>query len=342
MKLRKPKSEPRNESENGSPPPQPGRPVRSACEFRALAFSLIELLVVMALLSVIIVGLMLMFSQVQRAFRTGLTQTDVLAAGRVAGDMLGRELEQITPVNQPRWINPANPVQTANFNFYARIPSDANYNAPFVQPIPGSPLGSKLDVTIGRTNLIHDLFFVSKRNQDWVAIGYFVRTNNPQTGVLGLSPLGVGTLYRFETNATPLSGRSVGNMFNEFSLARFNEQRATKLVDGVIHFKVRAFDTNGAWMVTNNATSFFAGDDLTTPRTWKDVGGEVELYEFWSNAVPATVELEMGLLEDKVWQHFQALPTIAAQTRYLTNQTGRVHLFRSRVPVRNVDPVAYP
>jgi type II secretory pathway pseudopilin PulG len=286
------------------------------------AFSLIEILVVVALLSVIIIGLMAMFSQVQKAFRIGYTQTDVLAAGRVASDMFSRELEQITPANQ------------SGPNFFALIPHDvATYNTPFLQPLPGG--------TLDRTNLIHDLFFVSKRNQEWVAIGYFVRMNYLSNNLLNLSPLGVGTLYRFETNATALSGRSVSNMFKEFNLARVNEQRATKVVDGVIHFKVRAYDTNGAWMRTNSAINFFAGDDLTTPRSWPDVGGEVELYTFSSNAVPGTVELEMGLLEDKVWQRFKALPTAAAQYRYLTNQAGRVHLFRQRVPVRNVDPVAY-
>lgn len=305
------------------------------CDRRAFrAFSLIEILVVVALLSVIIIGLMAMFSQVQKAFRTGLTQTDVLEAGRVAGDMLGRELEQITPANQ------------SGPNFFALIPHDpATYTTPFLQPVPGlqPPPGGASQ----RTNLIYDLFFISKRNQDWVAIGYFVRTNNLQTRALGLSPLGVGTLFRFETNASVLSSRSVSNMFNEFLLARNNEElvingrtvnRATKVVDGVVHFKVRAFDTNGAWIRTNQSLSIDANYSRYTAAV---VGNEIEHYEFWSNAVPGTVELELGLLEDKTWQRFKGLPTALAQYRYLTNQAGRVHLFRQRVPIRNVDPVAY-
>src|SRR5258708_2837402 len=98
------KPEDRWNSEIGNSEPQSGRSflpafvVRSS-EFgvRRAAFSLIEILIVVALLSIIILGLLAMFSQTQKAFRAGLTQTDVLQAGRLAGDMLGRELEQITP-----------------------------------------------------------------------------------------------------------------------------------------------------------------------------------------------------------------------------------------------------
>ena len=54
-------------------------------------------MVVTALLSVIVLGLMAMFTQTQRAFRTGMAQTDVLESGRMAADLLTRELEQITP-----------------------------------------------------------------------------------------------------------------------------------------------------------------------------------------------------------------------------------------------------
>jgi len=203
----------------------------------------------------------------------------------------------------------------------------------FVQPLPGS--GN------ARTNFIHDLFFITKRNQEWVAIGYFVRVSESGTGKLSLSPQGVGNLYRFETNATVLSGRTVSNMFNEFNLARLNENRATKLAEGVVHFKVRTFETNGAWIVTNQNWSIGANYDKYTRQ---QIGGEIERYEFQSNAVPGAVEVELGILEDKTWQRFKALPAIGippAQYKFLTNQAGRVHLFRQRVAVRNLDYSAY-
>jgi prepilin-type N-terminal cleavage/methylation domain-containing protein len=225
MKTRNPKSGDRKPSASGQPTAEAGRnalaegAVRRAaegripgCGLRRAAFSLIEILIVVALMSVIILGLTAMFSQTQKTFRAGLTQTDVLASGRLAGEMLRRELEQITPAYQ----------SSTNFeapNFFAWMPFSAGvYNSPFVQPLPGNTATVQY-----RVHVIHDLFFVSRLNQDWVGIGYFVRTNNPFNGDLGLSPLGVGNLYRFETNATVLSGRTVTNMFAEFLQARANE-----------------------------------------------------------------------------------------------------------------------
>lgn len=338
MKIRNPKSGEQNPAmrgENGSlkrPSGRGGLKVSgrtSAVGIRAVAFSLIEILVVVALLSVIILGLLAMFTQTQRAFRTSLTQTDVLASGRLVSDMLGRELEQIAPAYQP------------GTNFYARIPFDpATYYTPFIQPLPGTN-NTRLPAVNERTNFLHDLFFISKRNQDLVGIGYFVRVNNPQNGNLSLSPQGVGNLYRFESTASALSGRTVSNLFNEFALARLNDSRATKLAEGVIHFKVRAFDTNGAWIVTNQSWTIGAN---YANYTMNQVGREIELYEFASNAVPGAVEVELGILEDKTWQRFKALPAGGlppAQYKFLTNQAGRVHLFRQRVAVRNLDPIAY-
>ena len=62
------------------------------------AFSLIEILVTVAILSVIILGLVAMFNQTRRAFTSSMTQVDVLESGRSAADLLSRELEQVSAV----------------------------------------------------------------------------------------------------------------------------------------------------------------------------------------------------------------------------------------------------
>ena len=296
------------------------------------AFSLIEIIVVVALLSVIILGLLAMFSQTQKVFRTGLTQKDVLEAGRMASEMISREFEQTVPSSRTLF----NALNQPMLNFYAEIPA----YTPFLQPLPGA--------NHSRTNLIEDVFFLTRRNQEWVGIGYFVRTNHPTTGALGVSALGGGTLYRFESSARiPLLPgvfpRDPGTLFQEFNVARGNEfnTNVSRLLSGVIHFKVRAFDTNAAPVVgnpyaTNRIWGILSGPALKDG----DAPGEVRLYQFYSNAVPASVEFELGVLENRVWERYQALPP-AAQYNYLTNQAGKVHLFRQRVAIHNVDPKAY-
>ena len=60
----------------------------------------------------------------------------------------------------------------------------------------------------------------------------------------------------------------------------------------------------------------------------------------FSNTVPASVEVELGVMEDAVLQRAEGLSG-AAQMNYLSNQAGQVHLFRQRVMIRNVDRTAY-
>src|SRR5258706_1220113 len=78
-------------------PPQSKKSPWPGCQVAPSAFSLIEILVTVTLLTVIILGLLAMFNQTQRAFRQGTTQTDVLESGRSAMDLIRRELEQMTP-----------------------------------------------------------------------------------------------------------------------------------------------------------------------------------------------------------------------------------------------------
>ena len=69
---------------------------QAAGDFRR-AFSLVEVLVVMGILSIIVLALMAVFNTTQRAFRAGVTQTDVLEGGRAAADLIAQDLKNLTP-----------------------------------------------------------------------------------------------------------------------------------------------------------------------------------------------------------------------------------------------------
>src|SRR3954452_3005535 len=62
---------------------------------RAGGFSLVEVMVAVGLLAFIIVGLLAMFYQTQRAFRSSATQTDVLEAGRTAMQLIRQDLQDM-------------------------------------------------------------------------------------------------------------------------------------------------------------------------------------------------------------------------------------------------------
>ncbi len=64
----------------------------------------------------------------------------------------------------------------------------------------------------------------------------------------------------------------------------------------------------------------------------------------FSNALPAAVEVNLGILEDRTIQRAESLLDVSpvwARSNYLAQQAGKVHLFRQRFPIRNVDPSVY-
>jgi type II secretory pathway pseudopilin PulG len=295
---------------------------RPAIGRRAAAFTLVEIMVVMVLLSVIILGLVAMFDQTQKAFRAGMAQTDQLEGGRMLTDLLQRDLEQVTPS-----------YQTNGVNFYAQIP-----DYPLLRQIlPAS--------TIPRTNILENLFFLSRYNQTWSGIGYCVRTNM-YFGLTGnMSP--VGTLYRFQTNVTVSQFNGNGMLPYLTFLAATNPGSFSKVIDGVVDFRVRCYDTNGTLLVGDNAP-FLVGNDLMTNSNFTAITnsaviapGEVESYAFSNNIVPAYVEVQVGVLEPSVLKRYNSIPSPITRSNFLANHAGNVQLFRQRITIRNVDPCAY-
>src|SRR5436190_3122639 len=147
-------------------------------------------MVAVSLMSFIVLGLLIMFGQVQKAFRASLTQTDVLEAGRIQMDMMVRELSQVGPSGR-------------RFTTNLLIELSPVFNAPFLQGLPGTTYKGIPGTQDQRTNIIQKIFFLSQFNQDWIGTGYQV--------IPDYANAGVGTLYRFSANynrsiATNLSG----------------------------------------------------------------------------------------------------------------------------------------
>jgi type II secretory pathway component PulJ len=270
------------------------------------------------LMSLIVLALMAVFSSTQTAFRASITQTDVLEGGRSVMGLIKSDLEPMTPC----FLNAPNSPP----NFYAAV------NNNFTQPLTGS--------SVSRTNVMEDVFFITRENQTLKGVGYFVRSNILSSGMVGTP----GVLYRFETNYSvnrfARLAQTPDGPFAAYDQARTGVNPTngiSRILDGVMVFKVRAFDTNGLWITT---TTNYAGNvNIVATNT---AYGEVAWYSFFSNALPASVEVELGVLEDRALQRVESLGgSFQAQTNYLAKQAGKVHLFRQRVWIRNVDPAAY-
>jgi prepilin-type N-terminal cleavage/methylation domain-containing protein len=327
------------------------------------AFTLLEILVSVALLSFIVLGLFAMFNQTQRAFRLSMTQSDILEAGRAVTEMIPRELEQTVPSDR----------NATNF-------STALIGIPFYDPLTQLLPTAFPATQAARTNYLQDLFMLRRENQTWVGVGYCVRVADTN-GVLwypvsvpinplGLPPtLGAGSLYRFTATLPVLYSGTRGDqksglpqdpsqIYNAFRKAcvpgTLASTNISRICDGVIHFRLRAFAANGfplfsdglhtnACFRTNSLTtgwSVAAQTQVTPNLAYPDnLSG---LY-FWSNAVPGSVEMELGLLEQHAWERYASIPSPAAALAYLRREdiSSRVHIFRQRIAVRNLNPLPY-
>jgi len=290
-------------------------------------FSLVEVLVVISLLAFIVLALMQVFSSTQQAFRASVTQTDVLEGGRATVELITSDLRQMTPsAGVSNFI-------TGSVNFFAL---DNSFDLP---TLAYTPLSQNLPGgTLPRLNVLNYFFLLGRENTKWIGIGYAVASTNT-------SPL--YPLYRFyaETNisASPLG--LFNNFLNDMNAGRWTNM--SHVIDGVVNLVVRPYDINGYQMT--NTYQFHAGQWTTNRNVWfsSPVSGEVGFY-FFSNTIPATVELQMGILEDRALKRAESLPNNVPaappndrRTLYLQDQSGKVHVFRQRVTIQNVDRSAY-
>ena len=277
-------------------------------------------MVVVTLLSLIVIALMGVFGSTQSAFRASITQTDVLESGRAAMDLITGDLRTMAP-SDGQGFGPV--------NFYVNAFPDS---APLIQPLVASG-GS-------RTNVQQYVFILSRGNLNgvptWYGTGYAV----------WLTPSNIYSLYRFSTNLPMAHVGAVSNLFSGFYYNFLNApDRYSHLLDGVVDFRIHAFDPNGA--VINYIRTNAIYTNVVPPLPAANQMGEIG-YAFYSNAVPASVEIEMATLEDRTLQRASSRPGDLpaafpndSRTKYLQDQAGKVHVFRQRVAIPKVDPAAY-
>jgi prepilin-type N-terminal cleavage/methylation domain-containing protein len=297
------------------------------------AFSLLELLVAISIMVLIIFALYQIFSQTQKAMRGNMTQVDVLESGRAAMEMISRELEQISASGFSEGVN-----------LYAGM-----------IPIPRVVQADIDQVTPLRTNVLQELFFLSERDNQWHGTGYRVLWADN----------GVGTLFR-HGSATNRHRLSNTNLMGQFVHAVAMTNTVTgaistnyhRVADGVIHFRITAYDPEGRRLgfdTTNIYPSYgilrVAQNGSIRPFPYSTAphvnGANVILRQdpfdqfrretqlvFLSNALPAYVELELGVLEPATLKQYESLRGTTVGQDFLRRQAAKVHLFRQRIPIR--------
>ena len=189
-------------------------------------FTIIEILMAVTLMSVLIFGLLTMFSQVQRASHLGMAQVDLMESGRVTMQFINEEFERISASDRAGVINLIATNSSTGPLTFSRAPNP------------------------GIRCQLQNLFFISRQNDRWLGIGY--RIDPPSKFV--------GSLYRY-TNSAPISESPIW-LYDEFrksSLTNFH-----RLADRVVSFQATPYDRNG--VISSNLTTFdefvFQGSEL--------------------------------------------------------------------------------
>ncbi|MFN7140351.1 MAG: PilW family protein, partial [Limisphaerales bacterium] len=266
--------------------------------------TLVEMMVASTLLLVILLGLMMMFNQTQRAFRTGLRNNDVMETGRAAMEIITRDVEQMVAAHRADATN-------------AQVQLHSS-----VQPLRYTPPGG-----VEQAHFLQTFFFL-QHNGNWEAKGYRVLASSIHTnGLHHTNGIIVGTLYSFSTNSAELDVHQFLRTFHGPTLTMVTNGTMRRLADGVVHFMVTMYDKNGNPFTTNNPPEV----NVDSP-----FNGLLRV-NLARGLTPTMVDLELGILEPQALE--QLRPMIAdgneaAIRRYLTNNAGKVHIFRRQIPIR--------
>lgn len=185
----------------------------------ALAFSLLEILVAVGLLSVIILGLLAMFSQTEKAFRFGTRQVDVLESGRAVMELLVRELQEMTSLSD-----------TSIVNLYV----STNFPAVYLDRRPGMP----------QETYLQDCYFLVQSNDLWTGVAYYIDPVEPTGNAR------VGSLYRYSVSAPGMIRTNLWSLYNSYQQALLYAPTNVPIVwhrvaDNVVHLRLIPYDQNG-------------------------------------------------------------------------------------------------
>lgn len=192
-----------------------------------MALTLLELMVAISLLSIIILGLYMMFDRTQSAFRGSMTQVDLLESARIALQMISREVEQAEASHV-----------TVGTNFYV---ADLTVPSPLTQ--------TTLD-GVPHTFRLQEFFFLNKQ-ENWKGIAYLIAAPSTNTVDMVLYTNGVGTLVRWEGTVTNINLFNPNDLLTNY-LSGANTTNYQRVADGVVNLSLRGYDTNHYLLFTNS------------------------------------------------------------------------------------------
>lgn len=326
-------------------------------------FSLIEVLLAVSIMTVIVFGLFSMFNQTQKALRATAKQVDILGSGRVAIEVLVEDIQAAEAPGLPL-LSELTTTTTQLPHLQGTLERAYQYQ-PVVQQLVDNSF---------RTNILQNVFFLTRSNLNWVAKGYFFSPTASFVAPNNTRSLGFGTLFRFSSVNADLTAANIRDRYqpqrrmNHPLLANLWDQynnvltasplevtnqvfnlNVSPLIEGVIHFKLQPIDSDGRPMLyyTNftalNETVNFSYPNTILEREQTGGGDILEnetRFRFFGDAIPAYIQLELGVLDPEVLARVKSMPNLDVARQYLRDKPGAVHLFRRMIPISTANHIS--
>jgi hypothetical protein len=296
------------------------KPIRFPSPVRgAKAFTLIEILTAIAITTIIVFTLVSMFSTATKALQAANRQTDIWEAARATFGILKQDIGEVTVGGE-----------TNRVNLFA-----ANGDSQFVSS-GGEPMR------------LQDIYLLSREGNQWIVNVFLLGPDRPSDPPVEESA--VLSLYRFQTNypVFPLAGSGVADIDRDifapehplsrartalerrlFDLANGDEPDNTVnlMARGIVHLHLVPYDRDGRRYSEDTlpADALILVEDASPFRS---------SIKFSGNALPASLDLEMFVLDPDRIEEFRAQPGQIGRQAYMSRHEISIELFRTRIPVR--------
>ena len=328
---------------------------------RSRAFTILELLVAVSVMTLIIYVLYALFNQTQMALRKNASQVDVNEGGRAAMEMIVRELSQMEVSGYPAITDLQTKLTySGSKSFFSRVtPGESVALRMAYQSDAMPPEEDAWAIEQGfRTNILQDFTFTSRGDSGFHVTSYRVIDVDS----------GVGTLARYRTNGTlrvTAPGQALLNkteIFNRFyfePVANTSAEAFEPITDGVIHLRITPYDQLGRPL--GHGYKYDYEDRLGLNLDRRGAAGQVlfplppdpsapnppvdgtliqdryaQSQAQFYGALPSYFDVEMAVIAPRVLKQVRSLPPDPeVRANFLGRQIGKVTLFRQRVPIRD-------
>ena len=113
-------------------------------------------------------------------------------------------------------------------------------------------------------------------------------------------------------------------------------ERSHRVIEGVIHFDIVPLDSHGVrWFDRVGGDRTAQGEEpVQITMRPSSQSSEEPVFAFFNETIPAFVDLELAVLEKEALEQFRSMPNPQTRQEFLKRQTGKIHVFRERIPIR--------